>query len=101
MCILNTYEHRDVFGSPQPISKNEASKTRQEHTGRSRAFLAAEAISAYLDTNEWQVAGITKALASLDEAKASLTRVSANGLLPGRRAKSVDLLGVYDAPLVP
>jgi len=25
-------------------------------TGRSRAFLAAEAISAYLDTNEWQVA---------------------------------------------
>lgn len=38
-------------------------------TGRSRAFLAAEAISAYLDTNEWQVAGITKALASLDGAK--------------------------------
>jgi len=25
-------------------------------TGRSRAFLAAEAISAYLDTNEWLVA---------------------------------------------
>ena len=25
-------------------------------TGRSGAFLAAEAISAYLDTNEWQVA---------------------------------------------
>jgi RHH-type transcriptional regulator, rel operon repressor / antitoxin RelB len=35
-------------------------------TGRSRAFLAAEAISAYLDTNEWQVAGITTALSSLD-----------------------------------
>ncbi len=38
-------------------------------TGRSRAFLAAEAISAYLDTNEWQIGGITKALASLDRGK--------------------------------
>jgi len=38
-------------------------------TGRSRAFLAAEAISGYLDTNEWQVAGINKALASLDRGK--------------------------------
>jgi predicted transcriptional regulator len=35
-------------------------------TGRSRSFLAAEAISAYLDTNEWQVSGIKAALASLD-----------------------------------
>jgi len=26
-------------------------------TGRSRSFLAAEALSAYLDVNEWQVAG--------------------------------------------
>jgi RHH-type transcriptional regulator, rel operon repressor / antitoxin RelB len=38
-------------------------------TGRSRAFLAAEAIVAYLDTNEWQVAGINKALTSLDRGK--------------------------------
>ena len=38
-------------------------------TGRSRSFLAAEAISAYLDTNEWQVDGITKALTSLDRGK--------------------------------
>ena len=30
-------------------------------TGRSRAFLAAEAISAYLDTNEWQISGIVRA----------------------------------------
>jgi RHH-type transcriptional regulator, rel operon repressor / antitoxin RelB len=35
-------------------------------TGRSRSFLAGEAISAYLDTNEWQVAGIKAALSSLD-----------------------------------
>jgi len=35
-------------------------------TGRSRSFLAAEAISEYLDINEWQVAGIKRAVASLD-----------------------------------
>ena len=35
-------------------------------TGRSRSFLAAEAINKYLDLNEWQVGGIQKALASLD-----------------------------------
>ncbi len=38
-------------------------------TRRFRSFLAAEAIVAYLDTNEWQVAGITKALSSLDRGK--------------------------------
>ncbi len=38
-------------------------------TGRTRSFLAAEAIVAYLDTNEWQVAGIQKALSSLDRGK--------------------------------
>ncbi len=35
-------------------------------TGRSRSFLAAEAINEYLDVNEWQVAGIRRAIASLD-----------------------------------
>jgi RHH-type transcriptional regulator, rel operon repressor / antitoxin RelB len=35
-------------------------------TGRSRCFLAAEAINAYLDVNEWQVAGIKQAISSLD-----------------------------------
>jgi predicted transcriptional regulator len=35
-------------------------------TGRSRSFLAAEALDAYLDVNEWQVAGIQQAVASLD-----------------------------------
>ena len=35
-------------------------------TGRSRSFLAAEAINEYLDLNEWQVAGIQKAVVSLD-----------------------------------
>src|SRR5262245_3328842 len=35
-------------------------------SGRSRSFLAAEAISEYVDLNEWQVAGIQKAVVSLD-----------------------------------
>jgi len=37
-----------------------------ESTGRSRSFLAAEALKAYLDANEWQIVGINKAIASLD-----------------------------------
>jgi RHH-type rel operon transcriptional repressor/antitoxin RelB len=35
-------------------------------TGRSRSFLAAEALTEYLDVNEWQVAGIKRAMTSLD-----------------------------------
>ena len=35
-------------------------------TGRSRSFLAAEALGEYLDANEWQVEGIKKAIVSLD-----------------------------------
>ncbi len=37
-----------------------------ESTGRSRSFLAADAINAYLDVNEWQVAGIKQAIASIE-----------------------------------
>ena len=35
-------------------------------TGRSRSYLAAEALTEYLDVNEWQVAGVKRAVASLD-----------------------------------
>jgi RHH-type transcriptional regulator, rel operon repressor / antitoxin RelB len=35
-------------------------------TGRSRSFLAAEAVDEYLEFNEWQVAGIKRAIGSLD-----------------------------------
>jgi RHH-type rel operon transcriptional repressor/antitoxin RelB len=35
-------------------------------TGRSRSFLAAEALNEYLDGIEWQVAGVKRAMASLD-----------------------------------
>jgi RHH-type rel operon transcriptional repressor/antitoxin RelB len=47
-----------------------AAKKRLERlaksTGRSRSFLAAEAINEYLDVNEWQVAGIRRAIASVE-----------------------------------
>jgi RHH-type transcriptional regulator, rel operon repressor / antitoxin RelB len=46
-------------------------------TGRSRSFLAPEALAVYLDANEWQVAGIKAALSSLDRGKSiPHTRVS-------------------------
>jgi len=35
-------------------------------TGRSRSYLAAEALNEYLEVNEWQVAGVRQAVASLD-----------------------------------
>lgn len=35
-------------------------------TGRSRSFLAAEALDAYLDVNEWRIAGIKAAITSFD-----------------------------------
>jgi predicted transcriptional regulator len=52
------------------VRVNLAAKKRLERlaksTGRSRSFLAAEAINEYLEVNEWQVAGIKRAIASLD-----------------------------------
>lgn len=35
-------------------------------TGRTRSYLAAEALRDYLDVNEWQVARIKRAIESLD-----------------------------------
>jgi predicted transcriptional regulator len=35
-------------------------------TGRSRSFLAAEAIGEFVEINEWQIAGIKEAMASMD-----------------------------------
>jgi RHH-type rel operon transcriptional repressor/antitoxin RelB len=35
-------------------------------TGRSRSFLAAEAIGEFVDVNEWQIAGIKRAMTSMD-----------------------------------
>ena len=44
---FSVHLHRSAKARLQKLAKS---------TGRSRAFLAAEATSAYLDTNEWQVA---------------------------------------------
>jgi RHH-type transcriptional regulator, rel operon repressor / antitoxin RelB len=35
-------------------------------TGRSKSFLAAEAIAAYVELNEWQIAEIEEGMAELD-----------------------------------
>jgi RHH-type transcriptional regulator, rel operon repressor / antitoxin RelB len=35
-------------------------------TGRTRSFLASEAINQFLDVNDWQVAGVKQAIASFD-----------------------------------
>jgi predicted transcriptional regulator len=46
--------------------KSEETERLAKNTGRSRSFLAAEAINEYLEVNEWQVAGIKCAIASFD-----------------------------------
>jgi predicted transcriptional regulator len=55
------------------VRLNRATKSRLQKlaksTGRSRSFLAAQAIHEYLDVNEWQVARIKQAIASLDAGK--------------------------------
>ncbi|HUB95222.1 MAG TPA: CopG family ribbon-helix-helix protein [Stellaceae bacterium] len=38
-----------------------------KRSGRSRSVLAAEAIDAYLDVNEWQIAGIKRAMTSVEK----------------------------------
>ena len=45
---------------------NERLERLAKSTGRGRSFLAAAAIAQYLEVNEWQVAGIKQAMASLD-----------------------------------
>jgi len=49
----------------EPAVKKRLEKLARS-TGRSRSFLAAEALSDYLDINEWQVVGIRTAITSLD-----------------------------------
>jgi RHH-type transcriptional regulator, rel operon repressor / antitoxin RelB len=48
----------------EPAVKKRMEKLAKS-TGRTRSFLAAEALNEYLDINEWQVAGIKRAVASL------------------------------------
>lgn len=74
--ILCTYSHKathkalEMSSSTFTVRVDSAVKKRLEKlaksTGRSRSFLAAEAISEYVDVNEWQIAGIKAAMQSVD-----------------------------------
>ena len=55
-----------------------------KNTGRTRSYLAAEALNAYLDVNEWQVAGIKEAMELLDRGE---------GIPHSEVRKWVDFLG--------
>ncbi|HEY1362391.1 MAG TPA: CopG family ribbon-helix-helix protein [Xanthobacteraceae bacterium] len=50
----------------EPTVKKRLEKLAKS-TGRSRSYLAAEALNEYLEVNEWQVAGVKQAIATLDE----------------------------------
>jgi RHH-type transcriptional regulator, rel operon repressor / antitoxin RelB len=59
-----------MSSSSLSIRVSDAAKERlsalAKSTGRTSSFLAAEAIEAYLDLNEWQVRGIRAGMLSLD-----------------------------------
>jgi predicted transcriptional regulator len=61
-------------------------------TGRSRSSLAAEALAEYLAVNEWKVAGVEQAAASLDRGE---------GVPHGRVKEWVDSWGSKKEGLVP
>src|SRR5260370_39917301 len=68
---LSTSEHGGseiMRSATSTVRVDAAAKKRLERlaksTGRSRSFLAAEAINQCLDVNEWQVSGITRTMAS-------------------------------------
>ena len=70
---MYTINHRAMESMPsttftvrvEPEVKKRLEKLAKS-TGRSRSYLAAEALNEYLDVNEWQVAGVKRAIASLD-----------------------------------
>jgi RHH-type transcriptional regulator, rel operon repressor / antitoxin RelB len=70
---MYTIEHGNVESMPsttftvrvEPEVKKRLEKLAKS-TGRGRSLLAAEALNEYLGANEWQVAGVKRAIASLD-----------------------------------
>ena len=58
--------HSTTFTVRVEASAKKRLEKLAKSTGRTRSFLAAEAINEYLDVNEWQVAGIKDAIASFD-----------------------------------
>jgi RHH-type rel operon transcriptional repressor/antitoxin RelB len=67
--IYCTHMNTDTFSVRVDRSTKSRLQKLAKSTGRSRSFLAAQAIAAYLDTNEWQISGITAALTSLDRGR--------------------------------
>jgi predicted transcriptional regulator len=69
---MYTQKHvpKDMTSTTFTIRVDSAVKKRLEKlaksTGRSRSYIAAEALSEYLAVNEWQIAGVKQAVASLD-----------------------------------
>jgi RHH-type rel operon transcriptional repressor/antitoxin RelB len=61
--------HTDTFSVRLDRTTKAKLEKLAKSTGRSRAYLAATAIEEFLDINEWQVAGIVGAIASLDRGK--------------------------------
>ena len=57
-------------------------------TGRTRSFLAAEALNDYLDANEWQVAGVKRAIVSLERGEGVSHKELRNGSIPGTNSMS-------------
>src|SRR3981081_3965520 len=64
-----THMDTDTFSVRVGHSTKSRLEKLAKSSGRARSSLAAEAIAAYLDTNEWQISGITAALSSLDRGK--------------------------------
>ena len=67
--IYCTHMSTDTFSVRVDRSTKKRLEKLAKSTGRSRAFLAAQAINEYLDVNEWQVARIRQAITSLDAGK--------------------------------
>jgi predicted transcriptional regulator len=68
LCYTDTYDYDYVFSSRGPINQESPRKARQVNRPlplipRRRSHFP------YLDTNEWQVAGINRALSSIDRGK--------------------------------
>jgi len=69
-CIhMNNISDSTTFSVRVEYSIKKRLEKLAKSTGRSRAFLAAQAINEYLDINEWQVARIKRAIASMDAGK--------------------------------
>jgi RHH-type transcriptional regulator, rel operon repressor / antitoxin RelB len=73
---MNTNEHNDMPGTitvTVRLSKEAKAKldALSESTKRSKNYLAAEAIAAYVDENAWQIEAIQEAVAEADREEAS------------------------------